>query len=125
MTQASSSSASVGGLVRSAIDDMRELFREELALAKAEMREEVSKATAGGAQAGAAAVALWFAAMFVLVAAALALATALQWPAWAGFVSVGVVLGVVGLILGAGARRTFRQVRPLPRTVGTIKENFQ
>jgi hypothetical protein len=123
MTQASSSS--VGGLVRSAIDDVRELFREELALAKAEMREEVSKAAAGGAQLGAAGVALWFAAMFVLVAGALGLAEALQWPVWAAFLSVGVLLGIVGSVFGFGARSAFRQVRPLPRTVGTIKENFQ
>ena len=97
MTQASS--ASVGGLVRSALDDVRELFREELALARAEVREEVAKATAGGAQAIAAVAALWFAAMFILVAAALGLSAALQWPAWAGFVSVGVVLGVIGAIV--------------------------
>jgi hypothetical protein len=123
MTQASSSS--VGELVRSALDDVRELFREELALARAEVREEMAKAAAGGVQAGAAAAALWFAGLFVLVAAALAISTALQWPAWAGFVSVGVVLGVVGLILFAGARRAFRRVQPLSRTVSTIKENFQ
>jgi hypothetical protein len=119
------SSASVGGLVRSALDDVRELFREELALARAEVREEVAKATAGGAQAMAAVAALWFAAMFILVAAALGLSAALQWPAWAGFVSVGVVLGVIGVALFARARAAFRRVRPLPRTVSTLKENFQ
>ena len=123
MTQASSSS--VGELVRSAIDDVRELFREELALAKAEMREEFSKAAAGGAQLGAAGVALWFAAMFVLVGAALGLAAALQWPVWAGFVSVAVVLGIVGIVLAMSARSAFRRVKALPRTVGTIKETFQ
>lgn len=123
MTQASTSS--VGGLVRSALDDVRELFREELALARAEVREELAKATAGAAQAGIAGVALWFAAMFLLVAAALAVSAGLQWPAWAGFVSVGVVLAVVGLVLAFGARRAFREMRPLRRTVGTIKETFQ
>jgi hypothetical protein len=123
MTQASSSS--VGGLVRGALDDVRELFREELALVRAEVREEVAKATAGGAQAGAAAAALWFAAMFVLIAVALGISAAFAWPVWAGFAAVGVVLGVVGLVLFAGARRAFRRVRPLPRTVGTLKENFQ
>ena len=49
MTQASSSS--VAGLVRSAMDDVRELFREELALAKAEVREEFSKLAAGSVSA--------------------------------------------------------------------------
>lgn len=120
-----SSTSSVGGLVRSTIDDVRELFREELSLAKAEVREEVSKITAGGTQLGVAGVALWFGAMFLLVAAALGLSAALAWPAWAGFVIVGVVLAAVGLVAGLGARKSFREVRTLPRTVGTIKETFQ
>jgi Flp pilus assembly protein TadB len=123
MTQASSSS--VTGLVRSAIDDVRELFREELALAKAEVREEVSKLAAGSAQAGAACAALWFAAMFGLVTIALALTAVFQWPYWAGFAVMAVVLTVVGLVLAAGARRSFKHVRAMPRTLATMKENFQ
>lgn len=120
-----SSPSSVGGLVRSAIDDVRELFREELALAKAEIREEVSKVTAGGTKLGVAGVTLWFGAMFILTAAALGLSAALQWPPWAGFGAVGLVLSIVGAVAGASARRSFREVRTLPRTVGTIKETFQ
>ena len=124
MTQASSSS-SVTGLVRSAIDDVRELFREELALAKAEVREEFSKLAAGSAQAGAACAALWFAAMFALVTAALAITATFQWPYWAGFGLIAVVLTVVGLVLARAARRSFRQVHPMPRTIATMKETFQ
>ena len=120
-----SSPASVGGLVRGAIDDVRELFREEFALAKAEIREELSRITAVGAKLGVAGVALWFGAMFILVAAALGLATALAWPAWAAFGAIGVLLALVGVVAGSSARRSLREVRTLPRTVGTIKETFQ
>ena len=120
-----SSPSSVGGLVRSAIDDVRELFREELALAKAEIREEISRVSAGGAKAGVSCVALWFGAMFILAAAALGLSAALEWPAWAGFGIVGLALAIIGGAAGLSARRTFREVRTLPRTVGTIKETFQ
>jgi Flp pilus assembly protein TadB len=123
MTQAPSSS--VTGLVRSAIDDVRELFREEIALAKAEVREEFSKLAAGSAQAGAACAALWFAAMFALVTVALAITAAFQWPYWAGFAVMAVVLTVVGLVLAASARRSFKHVRAMPRTLTTMKENFQ
>ena len=123
MTQASSSS--VAGLVRGAIDDVRELFREELALAKAEVRDELSRLTAGAVQAGAAGVALWFAAMFMLVAVALALTSAFQWPYWAGFGVIAALLTVMGLVLAVGARRSFRRIRAIPRTVATMKENFQ
>ena len=124
MTQASSPS-SVGGLVRSTIDDVRELFREELALAKAEVRAEVSRITSGGAKLGSACAALWFGALFLLVAAALGVAAALQWPAWAGFGATGLALAIVGVVLGLAARRSLSEVRTLPRTVGTIKETFQ
>jgi uncharacterized membrane protein YqjE len=123
MTQGSSSS--VTGLVRSAIDDVRELFREELALAKAEVREELSKLTAGSVQAGAACAALWFAAMFALVTVALAITAVFQWPYWAGFAVMAAVLTVVGLALAIGARRSFNHIHAMPRTVATMKENFQ
>ena len=124
MTQASST-ASVGGLVRGAIDDVRELFREELSLAKAEIREEISKVASGGTRMGMACAALWFGALFVLVAAALGLSAALQLPAWAGFGIMGVVLALIGVVMGLAARNSLREVRTLPRTVGTIKETFQ
>ena len=35
-------------LVRSALDDVRDLFREEIALARAELSQEVSKASTAG-----------------------------------------------------------------------------
>jgi hypothetical protein len=69
--------------------------------------------------------ALWFAGMFILTAAALGLATALTWPAWAGFGVVGVALAIIGTVAGMSARRSLREVRTLPRTVDTMKENFQ
>lgn len=118
-------SPSVGGLVRSAIDDVRALFREELALAKAEVRVEISKATAAGTRMGIAGIALWFAAMFLLIAAALGLSAAFKWPAWAGFGIVAIGLGIVGTAVGLSARNSLRRVQPLPRTVGTLKETFQ
>ena len=117
--------STVGGLVRSAIDDVRELFREEFALAKAEVREELSKLAAGGAKLGVAGVSLGFAAMFMLTAAALGLSQAFAWPAWAGFGVVGLLLAAVGAVAASSARRSLRELRTLPRTVGTIKETFQ
>ena len=49
------SESSVGGLIRNALDDVRDLFREELALARAELRQELSKLTAGAVRFGGAA----------------------------------------------------------------------
>jgi hypothetical protein len=117
--------ASMTTLVKGAIDDVRDLFREELALARAELRQELGKAAgAAGAFAGAAA-AVGIAGVFILTAIALGIADLLNWPAWAGFAIVGILLAAAGGILFASARRTARNIRPLPRTVETVKETFQ
>ena len=116
---------SIGGLVRGALEDIRELIREEVALARAEVRHELNKARAAGVGFGVAAVALVFAAGCFVVALALGLATLLEWPAWSGFAIVAVFLAVVGAIGYSAGRRAMSTVQPLPRTVQTLKENFR
>lgn len=118
-------SESVAGLLKGALDDVRDLIREEVALARAELRFELSKITSAGVQFGIAAVALWFAGMFLLIAAALGVATLFSWPAWAGFAVVAVLLLVAGAVAFMGGRKAVREVQPLPHTVDSIKENFQ
>jgi len=118
-------SESIGGLLRGAVDDVRELVREELLLARTELKQELNKAKAAGFQFGVAGAALWFAATFLLVAVALGIAALFQWPAWAGFALVAVLLGVSGLVFAANGRRAVRDVKALPHTVHSIKENFQ
>lgn len=118
-------SDSVGTLVRSALDDVRELFREELALARVELRHELSKAAAAGLQLGMAGMALLFAMGCMVVALAMGVSILLGWPTWAGFGMVAVLLAIVGVVLLYGGRRAMRSVQPLPRTVHSIKENFR
>ena len=117
--------ASVGGLVRGALDDVRELFREEVALARAEMRHELNKATSAAVGFSIAAGALLFAAGCVVVALALGIATLLEWPAWSGFAIVAVLLAVASAVGYSSGRRAMSTVEPLPRTVQTMKENFR
>jgi uncharacterized membrane protein YdjX (TVP38/TMEM64 family) len=117
--------ASMSALLRSALDDARELFREEVALARAELRAEVSKATAAASRFSVAAAALSCAGLFLLTALALGIATAFQWPAWTGFGIVAVVLAIGGAIMFMSGRRALRDIRGLPRTVETVKETFQ
>lgn len=117
---------SLSGLVRGALDDVRELVREELLLARVELSQELSKAAAAAAKFGAAAVSLLFAAGFLCTALALGIAAAFDWPAWAGFGIVAILLAVAGLVFVRGGRKAVREVRPLlPRTVHTIKETFK
>jgi uncharacterized membrane protein YqjE len=117
--------ASIGGLVRGALDDVRELFREEVALARAEIRHELSKVSGAAVQFGVAGVALLFAATCLVVAVALGISALFDWPAWAGFGVVALLLAIVGAAMAAAGRRAVRAVQPLPRTIHTIKENFR
>jgi Flp pilus assembly protein TadB len=119
------SDASMSTLLRSALDDLRELFREEVALARAEFHAEVSKAASAATGFGAAAAALSCCGLFLLTALALGIATLMEWPAWTGFAIVGVVLAIAGAIMFMSSRRTLREIRGLPRTVETVKETFQ
>lgn len=116
---------SVGGLVRGALDDVRELFREEVALARAEIRHELNKASSAAVGFGVAAGALILAAGCVVVALALGVATLLEWPMWSGFAIVAVLLAAVSAVGYSAGRRAVSTVQPLPRTVQTMKENFQ
>ena len=117
--------SSVSGLLRGALDDVRELFREELALARAELRAEMNKVAASAVRFGIGGVALWFAAMFLFVTLALGINALLQWPAWAGFGIMTLLLGLVGGVLMMAGRSAIRDVRPMPRTLHTVKENFR
>jgi Putative Actinobacterial Holin-X, holin superfamily III len=119
------SDASMATLVKGVVEDVRELFREEMALARAELRHEMSKAMAALKGFGGAAVLLWFGSMFILTAIALGVADLLNWPAWAGFASLGVLLAIIGGVVALGARRIINDVQPMPRTVETVKETFQ
>lgn len=117
--------ASIGGLVRGALEDVRELFREEVALARAEIRHELSKVSGAAVQFGIAGTALMLALGCIVVAAALGVAAAFDWPVWAGFAVVAVLLGIVGALAYSAGRRAVSMVQPLPRTVHTLKENFR
>jgi len=113
---------STTSLIGRVIDDARELFREEVALARAEIRGEVSAwAAAAGSMAAGGAV-LGVGALFVLVAIALGIAAGLQWPAWAGFLLIGVILAVIGAIALMAGRARAHRILTLPRTTETVKE---
>lgn len=117
--------ASIGELIRGAMGDARELIREEVALARAELRHELSKASSAAIGFGVAAAALWFALAAFVVALSLEIAAMFAWPVWSGFAIVGVLLAVVGAAGYASGRRAVANVQPLPRTMHTLKENLR
>ena len=117
---------SIGGLLRGILTDIRELVREELALARIEMREQASRARLAIAILAAAAVALALGTVFLLIAMANGIAYALGWPVWAGYLVVALLLAIGGTVGLTAGRQRLRNVTPLPQeTVATLKENSQ
>ena len=117
---------SIGDLVRGILNDLRQLIREEVALARVEMREQASRAKLAASALGVAAAALAFGVMFLLVAIAVGIADLLDWPVWAGFLSMALLLTMGGVLMFAAGRRRLRMVHAVPeQTVETLKENSE
>jgi uncharacterized membrane protein YqjE len=117
---------SIGSLLGGILNDVRTLIREEIALARVEMREQAGRAKAAAMSFGIAAAALAFGGVFLLVAIALGIADLLGWPAWAGFLIVALVLGIGGYFTLSAGRKQLADVRAMPEeTVTTLKENSE
>lgn len=112
---------SVGELLGDVAADLSTLVRQEVALAKAEIRQSADHAKAGGAMLGTAAIAAHLALVFLSLAAWWVLGDAIG-RGWAALV-VAVVWGLVALVTGLGGRKRLRRVTPIaPRTVDTTTD---
>jgi putative superfamily III holin-X len=113
--------ASVGALISEVTKDLSVLMRQELELAKAEVKVEAKKAGQGAGAFGAAA----FAGYMVLMFLSFALWWALENVMDAGLAAlvVAVLWGIVGAVAFVTGRKKFRQVNPKPeRTVDTLQQ---
>jgi hypothetical protein len=91
-----------------------------------EIREQAGRAKMAAAGLGAAAVALLLGVIFLLIAISIGIADVLDWPLWAGYLVVALLLSIGGLVAFAGGRRKLQNVRPMPeQTVETLKENSE
>ncbi len=117
---------SIGSLLRGILMDLRTLIREEIALARVELREQAGRARAAAISFAIAAVALMFGGTFLLIALATAIADVFDWPVWAGFLAVAVLLSLVGFITLASGRKKLATVSAVPEeTISTVKENSE
>ena len=117
---------STGTLIRGILNDLRTLIREEIALARVEMREQAGRARSAALSFGIAAAALAFGAIFLLVAMALGIANLLGWPAWTGFLIMALLLCIGGYFTLSSGRKQLASVHAVPEeTVTTLKENSE
>ncbi len=115
------SNASVGELLGEVTRDLSTLMRQEVALAKAEVRAEAVKAARAGGMLGAAGFAGYMVLLFASIAAWQGLAEVMA-SGWAALI-VTVVWAAAGAALFVLGRQRMREVNPKPeRTVETVSE---
>ena len=115
---------SIGELIGNISDDLSQLFRQEVELAKAEIKQEASKAGKAAGMLGVAGFAGYLAVVLLSFAAVFGLANVMD-AGWAALI-VAAVWAVIGGVLFAAGRTKLKTVDPVPhRTVGTLKEDAQ
>ena len=116
--------ASLGELFSDLTTDMSALMRDELSLAKVELKDEITKAGRAGGMFGGAALAGYMTIVLLSFAAAWGLAE-LMAVGWA-FLIVAVLWGVAGAFLYLRGREQFQKVHPKPeQTIDTLKEDLR
>ncbi|GAA1897631.1 phage holin family protein [Streptomyces sodiiphilus] len=104
--------------------DAQRLFRQEVALAKTEIRQEATRAGKAAGMFGGAGFAGWMVAVFGSLAAVLGLANVMD-GGWAALIVTG-VWAVAALVLYLMGRSRMREVSPRPEeTIDTLKEDAQ
>ena len=122
MTEAEDKAArtSLGDLLGEVSRDISTLFRQEVELAKAELRESATKAGKGAGMLGGAGIAGLFALLFVSICGWWALGYLIG-NAWSALI-VAAVYAIVALILYLRGRRELKSIEGLPRTVDSVKQ---
>jgi uncharacterized membrane protein YqjE len=115
---------SAGEIVKDILASAQEIIRSEVRLAKAEVREEATKAINAGTMLGGGAVVALYGLGFLFAAATAALALVI--PFWAAALIVGGVLAIGGgAAIMAGLAR-WKTVHPAPeKTIADVKENVE
>jgi hypothetical protein len=117
---AKADSTSLGDLLGEVTQDISTLMRQEVELAKAELKQSAARAGKGAGLLAGAGVAGHFVLLFLSLALWYALGEliGLGWSA----VVVAVLWGIVAAVLAATGRKELKSVKGLPRTAETIQE---
>ena len=117
---------SIAQLVGGIVSDAQVLVRQEIALARQEVREELGQAKSGAIKLAIAGSVLAVGGLLLVLALAQGVADLFDWPTWAGYALVGVLAAIVGGVLLSTAQKQLKAVKPVPeKTVETLKENVE
>jgi hypothetical protein len=114
------SPGSLGQLFTDVTKDLSTLVRQEVALAKAELKQDVSQAGKGAGMLGGAGFAGYMVLLFVSIAAWWGLANVMD-ESWAALI-VAVVWAVIGAVLAVMGKSQLAKVKGMKQTQATVKE---
>lgn len=116
---------SIPDLIRGTIRDGIGIVRDEILLARAELREEVVRVKSGLITVLAAIGVGALAVIMLLQTIAWGAVDAFDWPAWAGFGIVALPLILIAAVLAMMSRSLLSRERYMPKSVDTLKENAE
>ena len=115
---------SLSELLSALSDDVTTLFRQEVELAKVEVKREAVEAGKAAGMLVAGAIAAFVTLLLLAWAASWALALVI--PTWLGFLIVAVVFGAIAAGLVVVGRKKLQQLDPTPhQTIETLQEDKQ
>ncbi|MDX6297020.1 MAG: hypothetical protein QOI51_877 [Nocardioidaceae bacterium] len=115
---------SLGSLVGALSGDMSKLMRQELNLAKAELREEAKEAGKAAGMLGGAAFAGWMTAIFLSTTLMWLLSKAMDLTLAA--LIVALLWGIAAAVLGLSGKKKLQALNPKPeQTIDSLKEDAQ
>ncbi|MBA3489913.1 MAG: phage holin family protein, partial [Longispora sp.] len=112
--------SSVGELLGEVVQDLTTLMRQEMELAKVELRQDAVRAGRAGGMLGGAGVAGHMVLLFLSFALWWGLSNVMD-QGWAALI-VAALWAVIAAVLYVKGRERMREMRGLPKTAETIKE---
>jgi hypothetical protein len=117
---AKADTTSLGDLLSEVTRDLSTLIRQEIELAKAELKQSGTRAGKGGGMLAGAGVAGHFVLLFLSIALWYALGE-LMGLGWSAVV-VAIIWGIIAAILASVGRKELKAIKGMPQTVETARE---
>jgi hypothetical protein len=119
-TYAKGEVGSIGELISDISADLSTLMRQEVALAKAEVKDSAAKAGKGAGMLGGAGYAAHLMTLFLSITLWMALAYLFDDLAWSALV-VAALWGIIAAVLAVMGRKQLKKVQGIPQTTETAK----